>query len=85
MKRTGDLGDGGEDFPGVDVKATDYTPPFLKRDGKAPFRALVHVDLARHNGRYVGCATGEMLDAAPFRNVGRGGSSIRTLCEDEPR
>lgn len=76
------LGDGGEDFPGVDVKGTSHHEnPWLKRFAtdplKAPFYALVAVNLDRCEGRYVGWATRSELQLAELKDYGHG--PTRTL------
>lgn len=72
------LGDGGEDFPGIDVKATSSTAPTLHLTAPAgePLRAahyaLVHVDVAARSAAYLGYATAAMLEQAPRRDLGNG-------------
>lgn len=77
------LSDGGEDFPGVDVKATNREPPLLMRlrtdPLKAGFYALVHVALERRRGSYVGYATRSELDAAPDVEYGHGPTRTLTV------
>jgi len=84
QERLAGFGDGGEDFPGVDVKGTShYERPMLLRLASDPLRAerfcLVAVDLKGHSARYVGYATREELAAAPEREYGYG--PTRTLTE----
>lgn len=70
------LNDGGEDFPGVDVKATKLQPPLLTHVVGTPFKArnyaLVSVDLKHQTGEYLGWATAEMLEAGKVRDLGHG-------------
>jgi hypothetical protein len=82
IERTAHFGDGGEDFPNVDVKATSHCDePRLLRLLDDPLRAayfcLVAVDLEGHRGRYVGWATREELAAGEVIEYGFG--PTRTL------
>jgi len=84
--RSAGFGDGGEDFPGVDVKGTShFAKPMLLRLATDPLRAerfcLVAVNLKSHTARYVGYATRSELAAAPEREYGYG--ATRTLTEDQ--
>lgn len=64
------MSDGGEDFPGVDVKASSLTPPLLmhRRPRTGLAYALVAVDLPRRQGRYVGWASADELAATELRD-----------------
>lgn len=77
-ERTGKLSDGGEDFPGVDVKGT--TLPSLKvaagDELKAATYAHVFVDVAGWWGYYGGYATAAALEAAPRRDFGNGPTRV---------
>lgn len=77
-----DLGDGGEDFPGIDVKGTEHwrSPRLLRLATdplKAPCFVLVAVDLVEVRARYVGWATRQQLVDAPHEEYGHG--PTRTL------
>lgn len=77
MNEDCDLGDGGEDFPGVNVKAVGYwNTCYLCAGGaaplKAPFYFLVSVNLTIRRARACGYATLEMVRAAPFEDRGTG-------------
>lgn len=71
-------GDGGRDFPEVDVKLATYLPdPDLKvhpDDWGKPVRyfALVAYDAAARRAAYLGWQTREFMFAAPLRNYGHG-------------
>lgn len=71
------FGDGGFDFPGVDVKATSHwKAPRLLRLVTDPLRAewyaLVAVDLTAQRARYVGYATRSELESADVEEYGYG-------------
>jgi hypothetical protein len=71
------FGDGGYDFPGVDVKASScWQDPWLKHPAGAPRRAptfvLVGIDLAGRRGYVAGSAPRDRLAAAPVRDFGNG-------------
>lgn len=73
------LHDGGQDFPGVDVKATPHpdTPVLLRPVGQetsAPHFALVAVKTKAEpwQGRYCGYATAEDLLMAPLVSIQSG-------------
>jgi hypothetical protein len=60
------FGDGGEDFPGVDVKTSSYlVTPWLRHPATEPLRtryyALVAADTEQRLCRYVGYATADEL------------------------
>lgn len=83
---SGELGDGGEDFPGVDVKGTPrWQAPRLLRLAtdplKAPRFALFGVDISERRAQYVGWAMREMLAEAPLVEYGYG--PTRTLTEGD--
>lgn len=85
IPRKSGFGDGGHDFPGVDVKATShYEHPRLLRLETDPlvadFFALVAVDLVGTRGRYVGYATREELAASEIVEYGYG--PTRTIRAD---
>jgi hypothetical protein len=68
-------GQGSEDFPGVDVKASGRARQLgLSIFGrpKAPLYFLVDVDLERHLCQPLGYATREMLEHGTTRNFGTG-------------
>lgn len=86
QERSDRFGDGGEDFPGVDVKATSHHKnPRLLRLATDPLRAeyfaLVAVNLEIKRARYVGYATREALAQAPQFEYGYG--PTRTLFEED--
>jgi hypothetical protein len=71
------FGDGGEDFPGVDVKGTSHweKPRLLRLETdllRASFFALVAVDVVGHRARYVGYATRDELVSAEVIEYGYG-------------
>lgn len=77
LPRHSHFGDGGEDFPGVDVKATSHwQSPRLLRLETDPLRAelfaLTAVDIVGHRARYVGYATRDELVAAEIQEYGYG-------------
>lgn len=78
------FGDGGEDFPGVDVKAVAYYhDPILKVERvRTDFYALVAVDMTSRLIRYAGYADREMIESSPIRDFGRGVKS-HALAEHE--
>lgn len=77
MSTSLEIRDGGEDFPGIDVKASTYWgDPHLKHPLhdplKAPFYFLTAVDLENRLVRPIGYATRPMLKAAPVVDYGNG-------------
>jgi hypothetical protein len=71
------FGDGGNDFPAVDVKASKYyADPYLRwilgDPMRASFYVLAAVDLSKRMARYVGYATSSELSVAPIMDFGRG-------------
>ena len=71
------FGDGGQDFPLVDVKTTAYwNEPWLRVPPNEPMRALfyalVATDIDRRICRYVGHATRAEVEAAPLKDLGKG-------------
>jgi hypothetical protein len=74
QERRRGFGDGGEDFPGVDVKAVAYfNDPILKVEKvRTTYYALVAVDMPSRHIRYCGYATGPMIEASPIKDFGRG-------------
>lgn len=86
LEREAAFGDGGQDFPGVDVKATSHwrEPRLLRLQAdplKADHFALVAVHLEWERARYVGYATREELLAADVREYGYG--PTLTIVESE--
>jgi hypothetical protein len=70
-------GDGGEDFPGWDVKGVTYWKnPDLKHNLDKPLNAdfyiLVGIDVLKKRGWIPGFATREELRSAPLKNYGYG-------------
>jgi hypothetical protein len=85
VNRTSHFGDGGQDFPGVDVKATSrwQKPRLLRLVGdllRASFYCLVAVDLTGQRARYVGYATRKELEEAKALEYGYG--PTRTIFAD---
>ena len=70
-------GDGGYDFPGIDVKTSTFlsdphlkVPPSQVKEEK--FYVLTVVDLNQRRARVAGYATCDMVRKAPQRNYGNG-------------
>lgn len=81
QRKTDEFFDGGEDFPGVDVKAVPYWDrPLLCRHvdmpARAPYFALIAIDLKGRRGRYVGWATRSELLAGEIVDWGFGPTRI---------
>jgi hypothetical protein len=80
-------GDGGLDFPGIDVKATRYyTKPYLKHPATSnrwpPFFVLVAINVDARLGRYCGHIAGHALQKhGTLRDFGHGPQ--RTMDEFE--
>ena len=86
QERGAGFGDGGFDFPGVDVKATSHwQSPRLLRLATDPLRAdyfaLIAVDLVAQRARYVGHATRSELEKAELVEYGYG--LTRTILVDD--
>lgn len=80
------LGDGGFDFPSVDVKATPYKTGHLLHPAAAekwaPYFTLVVIDMEQKIGRYCGYAEGETLRLSPSV-VNYGFGPQRSLAQHE--
>lgn len=77
-------GDGGEDFPGINVKTTTvFDAPWLTvvDDDINPLisYALIAVDVATHRSQYCGYATGKMLRQTSLSRHRRDGPLNRVL------
>ena len=86
MNREIKISDGGEDFPGIDVKASARwdDPLLLHPVGdplKAPVYFLVRVDPQRQLMQGLGYATRKAFAAAPTRDLGHG--RMRCLRPDQ--
>ena len=88
-RKTG-FGDGGEDFPGIDVKTVAYYyDPILKvNEIRTSYYALVAVALESRLIRYCGYADRAMIERAPTSTFGKNSAAhalheatlIRGLC-----